>query len=283
VSNPEKAGVKDDAHDDDDAIKGAPHGVLLSIAYEGADFSGWAAQDGRRTVADTIDGAIRTIDPKASRARGTSRTDAGVHADGQRAAFDAHLDIPPRGWLLALNQHLPDDVAVREVTLVPPGYQPRFSSRGKTYRYRLLLDRVRDPAFRRRAWRIGWPLDLDLAAREAEALVGTHDFATFRSAHDARVETVRTLTEVRIERESQRIAAIVVSGNAFMYNMVRILVGTLVDVARGHLPVGTLKKALDGKDRKLAGMTAPAHGLTLETIDLALPAEVGPTWPCKIS
>ena len=142
------------------------YGVLLQVAYEGTSFNGWAAQkQGERTIEDTLAGAIHALDPRATPPRGTSRTDAGVHAEAQMAAFDSTLDIPARGWVLAINQHLPDDVAVRSARKVPQGYHPRFSNRGKRYRYRLLLDRVRDPHSRMRAWRIGWPLDLDRLKR----------------------------------------------------------------------------------------------------------------------
>src|SRR5262249_36400279 len=150
-----------------DPTRTARFGVLLKVAYDGTDFSGWAAQRDGRTVHDTLLGAIRALDARATPPRGTSRTDAGVHADGQLAAFDASIEIPPRGWVLALNEHLPDDVCVRAARSVPFEFNPRFASRGKRYRYRVLLDRVRDPAWRTRAWRIGWPIDLDLLAREA--------------------------------------------------------------------------------------------------------------------
>ena len=259
------------------------HGVLLEVAYDGTNFSGWATQPGRRTVQETIDGAIKTLDPHASAARGTSRTDAGVHAEGQRVAFDASLPLPPRGWVLALNSHLPDDVAVRSAREVVAGYNPRFSSKTKRYRYRLLLDRVRDPLLHHRAWRVGWPLDLEKMDREAACIVGTHDFGAFRSAHDERIETVRTIKRSEIVRENERIVSFVIEGNAFMYNMVRILVGTLVDVGRDKLKEGAITRALQNplreEGRKLAGMTAPAHGLTLETIDLEFPEDIGDPWP----
>jgi tRNA pseudouridine38-40 synthase len=259
------------------------HGVLLEVAYDGTNFSGWATQPGRRTVQETLDGAIRTLDPNASAARGTSRTDAGVHAQGQRVAFDASLPLPPRGWVLALNSHLPTDVAVRSASAILAGYNPRFSSKKKRYCYRLLLDRVRDPLLHNRAWRIGWPLDLEKMNREAARIVGTHDFGAFRSAHDERVETVRTITRSEIIRENERIVSFVIEGNAFMYNMVRILTGTLVDVGRSKLQEGAITRALQNplreQGRKLAGMTAPAHGLTLERIDLNLPEGAGESWP----
>lgn len=257
----------------------AREGVLLTVAYDGAAFSGWASQRDARTVEAALKGAILALDPKASPPRGTSRTDAGVHAEGQLAAFDASLTIPARGWVLALNQHLPDDVAVRAARAVPVGYAPRFASKKKRYRYWIVLDKVRDPLMSR-AWRIGWALDLATLAREARAAVGTHDFAAFRAAGDERDETTRTIHDVSVERhEDPRLVSITVSGNAFLYNMVRILVGTLVDVARGHLAEGTVARAIAAKDRALAGQTAPAHGLVLEHVDVELPEGAGEPWP----
>lgn len=257
----------------------ARHGVLLQIAYDGTAFSGWASQRDTRTVEEAVRGAIRALDPKASVPRGTSRTDAGVHAEGQMAAFDTSLVLPARGWVLALNQHLPDDVAVRRARSVPVAFQPRFASRGKRYAYHLLFDKVRDPRLRDRAWRIGYEMDLVLLAREARALVGTHDFRAFRAAGDPREDTVRTITDVRLERTSAREAKLVVEGTAFLYNMIRIVTGTLVDVGRGHLPEGTVARAIEGKERKLAGQTAPPQGLVLEHTVLELPEGTGEPWP----
>jgi tRNA pseudouridine38-40 synthase len=255
------------------------NGVLVTVAYDGTDFSGWASQRDARTVEDALRGAIRAIDPKSEGPRGTSRTDAGVHAEGQLAAFDATLEIPPRGWVLALNQHLPDDVAVRAARPVPVAFSPRFASRKKRYSYRLLLDKVRDPLWRTRAWRIGYEMDMDRLTREARHIVGTHDFAAFRAAGDAREVTTRTIHDVRVELREPRVWTVTIEGTAFLYNMVRILVGTLVDVARGHLPEGTIPEALEAKDRGAAGQTAPAHGLVLEAIDLDLPEGTGEPWP----
>jgi tRNA pseudouridine38-40 synthase len=262
------------------------HGVLLQIAYLGTHFRGWAAQKEGRTVHAEIAGAILAIDPRASAPRGASRTDAGVHAEGQIATFDATLDIPPRGWVLALNAHLPDDVCVRRAWRVPADLSPRSIVTGKRYVYRALLDRVRDPLWTDRAWRIGWPLDLAKLAREGESLVGTHDFAAFRSSHDTRTHTVRTITRVSVTRGGDgrsgldgRVVAILVEGNAFLYNMVRISVGTLMDVARGKLEEGTVARALAVGDRKTLGTTAPAHGLTLERAFFDLPEEASDPWP----
>ena len=257
----------------------AAHGVLLEVAYDGTGFHGWASQKGVRSVEDTLRGAVLALDPRAGALRGASRTDAGVHAEGQLAAFDAERAIPSRGWVLGLNKHLPDDVAVRRARAVPARFSPRFAAHAKRYRYRVVVDLVRDPSWRIRAWRVPL-LDVDAMAREAEAACGTHDFAAFRSAGDERPTTERTLTRVDVEREADpRVVAVVVEGSAFLYNMVRILVGTMVDVARGRLEEGAVKRALVSRDRGQAGTTAPAHGLVLERVDVDLPEGTGEPWP----
>ena len=263
----------------------ARFGVLLEVAYTGTHFHGWASQEDVRTVQGELTGAVRAVDPHASIPRGTSRTDAGVHATRQLAAFDSSVEIPARGWVLALNEHLPDDACVRRARAITSKFEPRFAAKRKRYVYRVLLDRVRDPLWHARSWRIGWPLDLDVMRREASAIVGTHDFRGFRSAHDSRTETVRTVMRAELlsgggaAGGDARILQIVFEGNAFLYNMVRILVGTLVDVGRGNRPEGTVARALASGSRADAGMTAPAVGLTLEEIQLDLPEDLGPPWP----
>ena len=273
----------------------AATGILLTVAYDGERFSGWASQPGQsgvRTVHDVLRGAIASMDPEASAPRGASRTDAGVHAEGQVAAFDPVREIEPRGWVLGLDAALPDDVAVRAARQVPLGFEPRAAARGKRYRYRLLLDPVRDPLLRGRAWRVGHPLDLERLAREAARLEGTHDFRAFRSARDERENTTRTLGRVAVDveclrrpasggsvdREGARVVGIVVEGSAFMHNMVRIIAGTLVDVARGHLEEETVTRAIASGKREDLGATAPAHGLVLERVELAVD-EGGDAWP----
>jgi len=263
------------------------HGVLLTVAYDGEKFSGWAAQAGEeRTVQGVLAHAIASMDPSASAPRGVSRTDAGVHAEAQMVAFDAspraHA-IEMRGWVLGLCAALPDDVAVRAARQVPAGFDPRVASRGKRYRYRVLLDQVRDPLWRSRAWRVGYPLDLEKMSRECARIVGTHDFRAFRSARDERTNTERTLTRVAIETEARdaagpRVIGIVVEGSAFMHNMVRIIAGTLVDVARGKLEEGATSRAIASGARADLGETAPAHGLTLEHVELS-GIDGGESWP----
>jgi tRNA pseudouridine38-40 synthase len=249
------------------------------VAYDGTAFHGWATQKGFRTVEEALRGAVLAIDPGVGRLRGASRTDAGVHAEGQMVAFDTERDIPPKGWVLGLNQHLPEDLAVRSARAIPPEYAPRLSACSKRYRYRVLTDSVRDPFWRTRAWRVS-DLDRGVMAREAVAARGTHDFAGFRSSGDDRATTMRTLFRAEVEAEPDpRIVAVVVEGDAFLHNMVRILVGTMVDVGCGRLEPGAIGRAIATGRRQDAGTTAPAHGLVLERIDLRLPDGTGQPWP----
>lgn len=168
-------------------------GVLLTVAYDGSRFAGFARQPTARTIAGELDGAVRAIDATASTVRGASRTDSGVHALSQRVAFDTSMDIPSRGWVLALAQHTSDEIAIVSAARVPAGYDPRDHARKKTYRYTILRSPLRDPFLRERSWRIGERLNQQLMRDEADALIGRHDFRAFRSSTDARVDTVRTI------------------------------------------------------------------------------------------
>lgn len=225
---------------------------------------------------------MRRLDPDASVLRGASRTDAGVHARGQVVAFDPSRAIPCKGWVLGVNAALPSDVAIRHAREVDPGFEPRAFSRGKRYRYVVMLDRVRDPLIDRRAWRIDPPFDRDAAAAEAAAVLGTHDFRAFRSSHDERVDTTRTLHRVElVVGQDPRLLEVIVEGSAFLHNMVRILVGTIVDVGRGRLRAGASARALASGARTDLGMTAPAHGLFLDQVFLELGdlEAGGAAWP----
>lgn len=251
--------------------------ILLTVAYDGASFHGFAPQREGRTVHGVLSAAARALDPSVTHLRGVSRTDAGVHARGQMVALDPTRAIPPKGWVLGMNAHLPADVAVRAAREVAPGFEPRAASRGKRYRYGVMVDRVRDPLSAARTWRIDPPFDLEAARNEARALLGTHDFRAFRSSADERVETVRTLGRADVLM-SGTMVEVVVEGTAFLHNMVRIIVGTLVDVARGRLEPGAVERAIRSGRREDLGMTAPAHGLVLDEVFLEIDAE-GASWP----
>ncbi len=253
--------------------------MLLTVAYDGTGYQGFAMQASGRTIAGSLLGAIQKMDPSVQSLRGSSRTDAGVHAHGQRVAFDPDRVIAPRGWVLGLCSHLPSDIAVRSAGFVERAFEPRHHSLGKRYAYKLLIDRIRDPFQDRLAWRIGDDLDLDAARAEAESMIGTHDFRAFRSSADERTNTERTMTGVLIERDQSdsRLVRIEVEGSAFLHNMVRIIVGTLVDVARGRLAAGACARALASGSRSDLGITAPPQGLCLERV--RLDREPDEVWP----
>lgn len=245
------------------------HGILLTLSYDGTAYSGYAKQTNGRTIAGELEGAIATIDPKASSTRGVSRTDAGVHARGQLVAFDSTRFIDPRGWVLALNRELPDDISVLRAATTEAGFEPRRCVLNKTYSYRILSSPTREP-LADRTWRVPYRLN-QLAMREAAAhLQGEHDFRAFRGAADTRSETVRHIFRIQLEPAAHdpRILELRVTGNKFLYNMLRIIAGTLVDIGRGHLPEDTFLRAFASGLRKDLGITAPPEGLVLEAIEL---------------
>jgi len=276
-----------------DERRGPRHGdrtVLVGIAYDGAPWSGIAPQDNAPTVGGELLRALQRFDRDIRTLKIASRTDAGVHARAQRVAFDTVKDVRTRGWVLGLNQHLPDSIVVRWASRVRHGFNPRFETRGKRYRYLLYADAVADPLLASRAWHLH---DLDPTAAleplrsELSAAVGTHDFSAFASARDQREHRERTLHRIAVQHvprqgalePTSRLVAIDIEGDHFLHNMVRILVGTAVDVARGRRPFGTLASALAGRDRRSAGVTAPPDGLYLE--DVFLTEEGEDRWPLR--
>ncbi len=265
------------------ALEAAPapnfHGVLLTVSYDGAPFCGYAKQTNGRTVAGELEGAIATVDPRASTTRGVSRTDSGVHARGQLVAFDSTRNIDSRGWVLALNQELPQEIAVVRAARTEPGFEPRRCVLQKTYTYRVLESRTREPLLDRLVWRVPYRLNQLAMQTAASALVGEHDFRAFRGAADQREETVRQLFHVGVRPATHdpRITELTVTGNKFLYNMLRIIAGTLVDIGRGHLDQAAFERAFASGLRKDLGITAPAHGLVLESVELATPGTE--EWP----
>jgi tRNA pseudouridine38-40 synthase len=240
-------------------------GVLLKVAYLGTRFAGFARQPNARTVQGELDGAVLGMDPGASLVRGASRTDSGVHSLAQPVAFDTHIDVPSRGWVLGLSRHTGSDVAVVGAARVPVGFDPRRHSLGKTYRYVICQSAVRDPFQDDRAWRVADRLNHERMRLEAAELLGRHDFRAFRTATDARVDTVRTIVraDVRQDDRDPRLLLVEVEGDRFLHRMVRIIVGALVDVGRERLDAGAITRALKSGDRTVLGITAPPNGLYL--------------------
>jgi tRNA pseudouridine38-40 synthase len=255
--------------------------VLLTVAYDGAGFSGFAEQHAQRTVAGELRAALRRFEPNIGVLRVASRTDAGVHARTQRVAFDTCHTMPLRAWVLGPKPYLPDAIVIRRACAVPAKYHPRFETTGKRYRYLLLCQPHGDPLLAGRAWRVGRVDDAALGRMrtELEAALGTHHFGGFASARDERERRERTITAVSVARTSDDppLVAIDVEGDGFLHNMVRIMVGTVVDVGLGRRPAGTFARALQSRDRRDAGVTAPAAGLYLEEVNLR--SEPGSCWP----
>lgn len=256
--------------------------ILLGLAYDGAPWSGIAPQANAPTVGDELLAALARFDPTIAKLKIASRTDAGVHARAQRVAFDTDKRVASRGWVLGLNQHLPPSIVVRWASRVPHGFNPRFETQGKRYRYLVACEPVADPLLAGRAWHVH---DLDPSQaipsveRELRSALGTHDFTSFASARDPREHRERTLTRIEVQRRApgSPLVVIDIEGDHFLHNMVRILVGTAVDVARGKRPQGTVAEALAERDRRSAGVTAPPDGLYLEAIILT--SEGTERWP----
>lgn len=241
--------------------------IRLTVEYDGTDFAGWQEQGGLPTVQAALQDAVASMVQKPTRVRGASRTDAGVHARGQVAAFDVDDDrIPLVGFLRGLNTLLPPAVAVRAVDEAPPGWDPRRTSRGKRYVYAYWEGPIRPALERFRAWHVRGRLDLEAMTEAGRALLGTHDFESFRAAGCVAAHAVRTLYELRVERGADQRTELVIVGNAFVRNMVRIIAGHLGEVGLGRRPVASVAQARAARDRAVAGITAPARGLTLDEV-----------------
>lgn len=254
--------------------------VLLRVAYDGTDFHGFARQDGARTVQGTLEEALAGLYRQAIRTRAASRTDAGVHALGQIVGFEPTLPIPPRGVAAALTSRLPRDVSVLSAwpCELPGGatVDPRFYNAGKTYRYRIRCTPHRVPTTGRGEWHLGKRLDAAAMQAAARHFIGEHDFAGFRASGCQAKTTVRRMLAVEVaagpaeepphlaaESPPPAIVTVTVRGEAFLQNMVRIMVGTLVEVGLGRRAPAQIAELLARPDRARAGATAPPQGLTL--------------------
>jgi tRNA pseudouridine38-40 synthase len=237
--------------------------VLLSVAYDGSGASGWQIQPDRRTIQGELEAAVARVLGEPSRVDGASRTDSGVHALGQAAALTTSSAVPAERIVHVLNRALPPDIRVRTSREVATDFYPRAAAYGKIYRYTWLIAGGECPFLRRYTERI--PRRPDVAAmREAAVhIVGEHDFRAFQNASDqAPPSTVRTIWAVDIHEED-RLVHVQVAGSGFLYNMVRNIAGTLLDVGYGRRSPGAVATALAARDRRLAGPTASARGLCL--------------------
>lgn len=236
--------------------------IKLTVAYDGEQYCGWQRQPGRETIEGKLDQAIKALTGEDIQVIGASRTDAGVHAAGNVAVFDTLSSIPAEKFAAALNTVLPDDIAVQESRQVPDRFHPRHCKTVKTYEYTICNSEYRIPQLRRVSWHLPYKMDTDKMRAAAGYLIGTHDFRSFASSRTTVPSTVRTLYALDIF-EDDPLIIIRVTGNGFLYNMVRILAGTLAMVGCGRIPVKKVHEMLEAHDRTKAGMTAPPQGLTL--------------------
>jgi tRNA pseudouridine38-40 synthase len=238
--------------------------IKLIVAYDGTAFAGWQSQVHRNTVQDELERAFHKISGAPVRVHGAGRTDAGVHALAQCA----HVDLPGRrlsagNWTKALNATLPPTLRVLRTRFVSPQFHARFSATGKTYRYRIWLAPILPPLELNRAWHIPQPIDLDLLVRTGGMFVGKHDFAAFAANRGKREEsTVRTISAVKVRRRTSDLA-IEISGDGFLYKMVRMMVGAMIRVAIGKMRVEEVASGLRTGRAKSARFAAPGHGLYL--------------------
>ncbi len=239
--------------------------IKLVVAYDGTDYCGWQIQENGPTIEEKLNKALSRLTGEEIHVQGASRTDAGVHALGNIAVFDTESRIPPEKFCYAVNGWLPDDIVVQSSQEVSPSYHPRKCNSLKTYEYKILNRPFPDPTRRLTCCFRHWPLDAGQMEKAASYLVGEHDFSSFCSAGSQVEDTVRRLHEVSVEKEGDMIT-IRLTGDGFLYNMVRIIAGTLMEVGRGAYPPEQVEEILNGRDRRLAGPKAPAEGLTLVSI-----------------
>ena len=236
--------------------------IRLTVEYDGTAYSGWQRQLNAISVQQRLEEAVRKLTGEETSVTGASRTDAGVHALGQVAHFDTSSRIPRDKFCFALNTVLPEDIRVCASSETRPDFHARFDAKGKLYRY-LIHNHAHACAVGRNTHAHAiYPLDEELMHQEAQAAVGTHDFAAFAASGSVVKDTVRTIHEACVLRNGSEVEFLV-RGDGFLYNMVRILAGTLIAVGGGKLEPGAIVRALESKNRLDLGVTAPAHGLTL--------------------
>lgn len=240
--------------------------LKLVIAYHGAAYAGWQVQKSGLGVQEVINRALAKLFQHPGVLHGSSRTDQGVHARG----MVAHFEVPKEEWrmtpkklVLALNAHLPEDIRVMEAKRAHPDFNARFDATGKEYRYYVWCHSSMNPMLRDRAWHVTKPVDILKVQQAARQLIGTRDFKAFANNRGYEMKsTVRTIQMLKIQK-SGPLWTFIIRGDGFLYKMCRGIVGTLVQVGQGKLDPDEMTKILETRDRRVAGMTAPAHGLIL--------------------
>lgn len=240
--------------------------IKLVVAYDGTAYHGWQLQPREITIEGVLNQTISELTGEEIQVIGASRTDAGVHALGNVAVFDTESRIPGEKFSYALNQRLPGDIVIQDSREVAADFHPRHASCRKTYEYRILNRRFPLPEYRNNAFFYYGVLDIEAMQQAAKAFVGTHDFAAFCSAGAQVQTTVRQIYSLEVLPQAGGKIVIRIQGNGFLYNMVRIIAGTLLEVGRGHMDVSGIPDIIASCAREQAGPTAPAQGLQLVEI-----------------
>lgn len=238
----------------------------LVIEYDGTGYAGWQRQPDQPTVQAALEDVLQRITQTRVPVTGAGRTDAGVHALGQVASFRCDKTLSIHEWLRALNGLLPPDISIRSIQPVADEFHARYSARHKQYEYRILARPERSALGRTRAWHIRDPLDLDAMQEAARLLVGRHDFSSFQGHPTDTDNPVCDVMHLDLRRD-QELIRVEVQADRFLKQMVRAIVGTLVEVGHGKRDARTMKDILDARDRRSAGLTAPPHGLYLIRVD----------------
>jgi tRNA pseudouridine38-40 synthase len=239
--------------------------ILLKIEYDGTAYVGWQIQANGLAVQGVVESALAQILRREVRIHSSGRTDAGVHARGMAAHFQTESLLPLQAFREGVNRFLPRDVVIRDVREMPQGFHARFSAHGKWYRYTIYRHSVRSPLVARTSWHLRGQLDLERMREAAAYLLGVHDFQAFRSSSCVARTTDREIFQAEILADRDFVH-IDFRGSGFLKNMVRMLVGTLVEVGQGRRPASDLQKLLQGEAGLVCGPTAPAHGLCLQEV-----------------
>ena len=239
--------------------------ILLTVEYDGTNYAGWQRQINGLAVQQVLEEALQKATKERIVVTGASRTDAGVHALGQAVHFDTDSRIPPEKYPFVLNTMLPRDIRVHSGREVPEGFHARFMTCGKRYTYRIVNSRHASAIRRNTHVHVPLPLDLAPMQEAAKQLLGTHDYAAFQAAGGTAKTTIRTITRAELEQRGDEII-LTVEGDAFLYNMVRIIAGTLIEIGLGRRTVNAFSEAYETLDRLSLGVTAPPQGLELTKV-----------------
>ncbi|MBU5678094.1 tRNA pseudouridine(38-40) synthase TruA [Alkaliphilus sp. MSJ-5] len=239
--------------------------IMVEIQYDGTNYSGWQIQPNSRTIQEEIMRALKKLTGKELSINGSGRTDAGVHAYGQVASFILESNIPVDRLPLAFNSNLPNDISIINAMEVPMDFHARYSAIGKRYIYHIYEGRYRNPLLRNYSYHVHYKLDHKKMRDGAKLLLGTHDFRGFMSSGSSVENTVRTIRNLDIIIKDNSLY-VYIEGDGFLYNMVRIITGTLVEVGMGKISIEHINRALETKDRTVAGHTAPPQGLFLDKV-----------------